>query len=176
MEEDEQEVLEIISHVPEDFLGIEDDKKCKSTTEQLLKDCIFWEIINEDNSKDYFAEAIISDIINKLVGSVQERALELSERATTEMHSEPANKPEPASEVIDVIEITPQQSIAETVAEDISYFENPKLANSIQEDGKAEPEHNAISSDVAKDGGDMEDNNLEDGTQTGDKEDMVWNL
>jgi hypothetical protein len=172
MEEDEQEVLEFISHVPEDFLGIEDDKKCINIEDQALKDCITLEIIKEDNSKDNFAEAIISEILNELVGSIQERALNPSERATTEMLSEPANQTKPASEV------TPQQSIAETVAEDISYFENPKLANTIVEDGKAEPEPNEISF-LAKYGQfntETEDNNLKDGTQTGDEEEVVWNL
>ena len=176
MEEDEQEVLDFISHVPEDFLGIEDDKKCINIEDQALKDCKTLEIIDEDNSKYNLAEAIISEIINELVGSVQERALKLSEIATTEMLSEPANQPKPASEVSDDIEITPQQSISETVAEDISYFDEPKLAITIVEDGKTEPEQHEISSYAAKDGkfkADTEDNNLEDGAQTGEKEDMV---
>ena len=180
MEEDEQEVLEIISHVTEDFLGIEEDKQHKSITEQTLKDGITLEAITEHNSKDNFAEDIVSEIINELVGSVQERTLKLSEIESTSMFSETGtNQPKPASEVTDVIDINPQQSIRETAAEDISYIDNQKVANNVVEDEKAEPEHNEISSLVAKDGkleADTEDNYLKDGTKTVDKEYMVWNL
>ena len=50
------------------------------------------------------------------------------------------------------------------------------------DDGKTEPEYIEISSLVANPKNvwkfkvETEDNNLKDGTQTGDKEDMVWNL
>jgi hypothetical protein len=179
MEENEH-LLELISHVTEDSLGIEDNKKHKNITEQTLKDCITLETINKDNSKDNLVEAIISEIIIELVGSVPERTLELSELATTPLLSNPRTyQLKPASEVTDVLQVTltPRQSIPETVAEGISNSDTQKEANTMAEDGKAEPEHNEISSDVAKDGKineDTEDNNLKDGTQTGGKEDIGW--
>ena len=62
MEENEH-LLELISHVTEDSLGIEDNKKHINITEQTLKDCITLETLTNDNSDDNFAEAFISEII-----------------------------------------------------------------------------------------------------------------
>ena len=44
------------------------------------------------------------------------------------------NLPKQASELTDVLKValTPQQSIPSTVGEDISYFYNPKVANTLQ--------------------------------------------
>ena len=126
MEENEQKVPEIISHVTtEDCLCIEGDRKHTKITQQTLKDCKTLETLTNDNSDDNFAEAFISEIIYELV-----------ERATTPMLSEQRTKlPKQASELTNVLKLalTPKQSIPSTVAEDISYFYNQKVANTMQQ-------------------------------------------